>query len=62
MEIQFIFTCFTSLRHTFFTTPSRTRSKIAGTDAIKVGFKAVASPMVPFLILLEVSVKVNADP
>lgn len=48
--------------HTFFETPSRTRSKIAGTAVISVGPNADASPFVPFLILLEVSVKVCAEP
>jgi hypothetical protein len=48
--------------HTFFRTPSRTRSSMAGTAGMRVGFNIDASPLVPFLILLEVSVKVNAEP
>ena len=47
---------------TFFRTPSRTRSSIAGTAVISVGFSAEASPWVPFFILLDVSVRVNGDP
>lgn len=47
---------------TFFLTPSRTRSSIAGTAVISVGFSAEASPFVPFFILFDVSVKVKGDP
>jgi hypothetical protein len=47
---------------TFFLTPSRTRSSIAGTAVINVGFSAEASPRVPFFILLDVSVRVKGDP
>jgi hypothetical protein len=47
---------------TFFRTPSRTRSSIAGTAVISVGFSAEASPFVPFFILLDVSVRVKGDP
>ena len=53
-------TCQDSL--TFFRTPSRTRSRIAGTAAITVGLKTVASPLVPLLILFDVSVRVNGLP
>lgn len=52
----------TKIHNTFLSTPSRTRSRIAGTAAIKVGLNTVASPLVPFFILLEVSVKVKGDP
>ena len=48
--------------NTFFRTPSRTRSSIAGTAVISVGLSAEASPLVPFLILFDVSVRVNGDP
>ena len=51
-----------SLIHTFFTTPSRSRSKIAGTDAINIGFNKEASHMVHFLILFDQSVKVSVEP
>lgn len=47
---------------TFLRTPSRTRSRIAGTAAISVGANTVASPFVPFLILFDVSVNVSGDP
>lgn len=47
---------------TFFRTPSQTRLRIAGTDAIKVGLKTDVSPFVPLLILLDVSVRVKGDP
>lgn len=48
--------------HTFFRTPSRTRSRIAGTAAIIVGANIPASPFVPFFILFDVSVRVKGDP
>lgn len=35
---------------------------MAGTAVIKVGLKAEASPLVPFLILFDVSVRVKGDP
>lgn len=47
---------------TFLRTPSRTRSRIAGTAAINVGINTVASPLVPLFILFEVSVRVKGDP
>jgi hypothetical protein len=47
---------------TFFLTPSRIRSSIAGTAVINVGFSAEASPRVPFFILLDVSIRVKGDP
>lgn len=47
---------------TFFLTPSRTRSRMAGTAAISVGFSTDASPLVPFLSLVPVSVRVNGLP
>lgn len=47
---------------TFFRTPSRTRSSIAGTAVISVGFSTEASPCVPFFILFDVSVRVKGDP
>ena len=50
------------VRNTFFLTPSRTRSSIAGTAVISVGLSAEASPRVPFFILLDVSVRVKGDP
>lgn len=48
--------------NTFLSTPSRTRSRIAGTAVIRVGDSAVASPFVPFFILFDVSVRVKGDP
>lgn len=48
--------------NTFFRTPSRTRSSIAGTAVINVGANIEASPFVPFLILFDVSVRVKGDP
>ena len=48
--------------NTFLSTPSRTRSRIAGTAAITVGINAVASPLFPFFILFDVSVKVKGLP
>lgn len=47
---------------TFFRTPSRTQSRIAGTAAINVGLKTEASPFVPLFILFDVSVRVKGDP
>lgn len=47
---------------TFFRTPSQTRSRIAGTEGIKVGFRTEASPFVPFFILFDVSMRVKGDP
>lgn len=47
---------------TFLSTPSRTRSRIAGTAVIRVGDSTVASPFVPFFILFDVSVRVKGDP
>ena len=47
---------------TFLSTPSRTRSRIAGTAVITVGNSTEASPFVPFFILLDVSVSVKGDP
>lgn len=43
-------------------TPSRTRSRIAGTAAISVGLNIEASPFVPLFILFDVSVRVKGDP
>ena len=48
--------------NTFLSTPSRTRSRIAGTAAITVGINAVASPLFPLIILFDVSVKVKGVP
>lgn len=47
---------------TFLRTPSRTRSRMAGTAVITVGTRAEASPFVPLFILLDVSVRVKGDP
>jgi hypothetical protein len=38
------------------------RSRIAGTEIIRVGFSTETSPFVPFLILLDASVIVRAEP
>lgn len=50
------------LFQTFLRTPSRTRSRIAGTAVINVGCNIEASPFVPLFILLDVSVRVKGDP
>ena len=47
---------------TIFRIPSRMRSNIAGTAVTKVGLSSDASPFVPFLTLLELSVKVKGEP
>ena len=52
----------TKFSPTFFSTPSRTRSRIAGTAVINVGFNIEASPFVPLFILFDVSVRVKGEP
>jgi hypothetical protein len=47
---------------TFLNTASLIRSKIVGTEIIRVGFSTETSPFVPFLILFDVSVIVNVEP
>ena len=55
-------TCIKIFVPTFLRTPSRTRSRIAGTAAIIVGANTEASPLVPLFILFDVSVSVSGEP
>ena len=41
--------------------PFRIRSRISGTDAIRVGLRTLASPCDPFLILDDRSLNVKAE-